>query len=351
MIYYICSDSNFLAHHGVKGMKWGVRRYQNYDGTRIKSGTVFVSGSSKTQTKDSPYYRKKLPKGVTDSLDKHMKKNDKIVVGDAPGIDRQVQDYLKSKKYKNVEVYGPGKQVRYSADDSWKTNPIDSDYEEGSKEWLAEKDKMMSQVATEGIAIVLPEGSKATRKNIDRLIEQNKKVDIFELNQNEKYDRSYTSDDYVLAKNRATSAAKTKPMVDEIISTMSKDEKEKLGLHESGKYLTYEDGASVAKRVLIKDGNTPVSFFDIFDDDDHYNLAIGTRSESEYRGKGYATKAAKRGMNYYEKHMEEFGNKPVIWGVRKDNKPSIKIAKSLGFELDESSYSDDDQWVNYVKKY
>lgn len=37
MIYYICSDSNFLAHHGIKGMHWGVRRYQNYDGTRIDS--------------------------------------------------------------------------------------------------------------------------------------------------------------------------------------------------------------------------------------------------------------------------------------------------------------------------
>ena len=152
------------------------------------------------------------------------------------------------------------------------------------------------------------------------------------------------------ARNRAVSAYKTKPMVDEIISTMSKDEKEKLGLHESGEYLTLEDGASVVKRVLIKDGDTPVSFFDIFDDDDHYNLAIGTRSEKEYRGKGYATEAAKRGMDYYEKNKDRLGDKPIIWGVRKDNEPSIKIAKSLGFELDETSYSDDDQWVNYVRK-
>ena len=89
----------------------------------------------------------------------------------------------------NVEVYGPGKKVRYSANKNWKTNPIDSDYEPMSKEWLALKDIKMSEIATEGLAVILDEGANATRNNIKRMNDMGKNVKVYELDKRgKKYD-------------------------------------------------------------------------------------------------------------------------------------------------------------------
>ena len=187
--------NDFLLHYGIPGQKWGVRRFQNEDGSLTEEGrqryrstdTIFVSGSSKTQDSSSEYYRKSLPKEIQARLDEGIRAKSKFVVGDAPGIDRQVQDYLNKKKYNNVEVYGPGTKVRYSANSKWKTNPInDTEHEPGSKEWLAKKDKEMARVATVGLAVILEDGASATRKNVERLQEQFKDVSVFSLNRTKK---------------------------------------------------------------------------------------------------------------------------------------------------------------------
>ena len=43
-------DHLYLAHHGIKGMKWGVRRFQNFDGSLTSAGrTRYGGGPGKTK--------------------------------------------------------------------------------------------------------------------------------------------------------------------------------------------------------------------------------------------------------------------------------------------------------------
>lgn len=255
--------NRWLAHHGVKGQKWGEKNGPPYpldssksDGHKLLKGdgspqgkkkyktsektahkratrktkTVFVSGSSKTQDEASGYYRKELPKDIQKQLDEHMRKGNQIIVGDAPGIDRQVQDYLNAKKYKNVEIYGPGKQVRYSANSKWKTNPIDDpDHEPGSKEWLAKKDIAMTEAADEGLAIVLDEGAKATRKNVQRLSDSGKGVKVYSLNRDgsdnweDDWDRdTYSQKGLPESQNKVNSKPQKKSISNRINSLMDR---------------------------------------------------------------------------------------------------------------------------------
>ena len=157
-------------------MHWGVRRDKK----------VFVSGSWRIRDQSSGYYRDKLPKDISDELDQHIKNGSRILVGDAPGTDSMVQDYLADKKYKKVDIYATGGVPRKNSDDGtlgWKIHNIDGkQFEPGSKEWLRLKDEAMTRDSTQGLAVILPDGGAgATRKNVKRLIQQMKDVKVYEL--------------------------------------------------------------------------------------------------------------------------------------------------------------------------
>ena len=47
-IFEYYDSASYLAHHGIKGQKWGIRRFQNADGTRTEAGKkrYGISGAS-----------------------------------------------------------------------------------------------------------------------------------------------------------------------------------------------------------------------------------------------------------------------------------------------------------------
>lgn len=179
-----------LYHHGIKGQKWGVTNGPPYPLDRGRNVKIFISGSSKTEDPSGQYYRKELPIEVKKQINNGIKLNNTFIVGDAPGIDTQVQKYLNNKQYKNVIVYCTGDSPRANFG-NWQIKKIDGKgYEPMSKEWLALKDKQMQNDATKGIAIVLENGgASATRKNVEALIKQNKNIKVYELSSNKNLDK------------------------------------------------------------------------------------------------------------------------------------------------------------------
>ncbi len=89
MYYY----NQSLYHFGIKGMKWGIRRYENYDGTYTKAGLKRYKQS------ESGYDTVRAVRNSVENAYKEAKKSDNVRITDEGR--RNIKEY--SSKLKDLE--------------------------------------------------------------------------------------------------------------------------------------------------------------------------------------------------------------------------------------------------------
>jgi hypothetical protein len=135
--------------------------------------SVFISGSIAI---------KKLPQLVEMSLKKIIEQNIEVVVGDADGIDKTIQNYCKKMNYSNVTVYSIYSVPRNFIKGFKKKHISISIDSKSEREKQRVKDEAMT-IETDYSFIIWDGKSKGSYQNALRALDYQKKIRIY-LNQN-----------------------------------------------------------------------------------------------------------------------------------------------------------------------
>jgi len=101
-VYYAYDNSPSLSHHGTKGMHWGVRRYQNPDGTLTEEGKKRYYKETRRDVMNT--YK---IVGSGSKLSKKRKKEGKSF-GKIPGNEKNVLDDMTSFYRSKIEQLNNG---------------------------------------------------------------------------------------------------------------------------------------------------------------------------------------------------------------------------------------------------
>jgi len=93
-MYYI--SINYLSHHGILGQKWGVRRYQNPDGSLTKAGYRHLQRLQRQEERKDLRWVKRNQKRLYNSAYRQSRK-------ELNAYDRELAKYV-PKKLKNGKI-------------------------------------------------------------------------------------------------------------------------------------------------------------------------------------------------------------------------------------------------------